>query len=624
MRTRPTFALLFCSALAGCARSDHVIGTEVRPDAGESAGPGAVDASAAGAGGSNGQARTGGASNGGARDAGAPSGGAPMRDAGPSTPLDPAQIPPPDPNAVTVPNLDSAVINVEAVDGAKDYRAFIVRDGVEVLVDAEGRESVKGATIFCAGQKQRAAPKLPVAEVMRQIEVTDLKEPSEFVVEAIDQLCPFPGLLGKTDASIKVSSPDAIQYHPELVVPIPIVSEATIRARYGSMIVNGQGPASQPGQPADPINPKVLKRWTVKVGPLDAAAAAKRRTSTFFEDFSKDEPFQWVTPPPDVFQNGDGTFHEPENYGYSYAVYQNSRFVAYATNTELIKGNYLFYDRGQLQTNLPDSSQDVMGTVMAMPKTLAHFTDEGYLHVTFESSTNSTSRRYWWLSLCGADTPGQTMTSEGLLTNVISLSAGFWNPDARNPSSAGWNCLIVFPHDGLAIPIPDGASTFPQSSAIVTLHKSNAPALQTAVNVSPQQVSDAYPPSWYRRMKAGKVTETSLFDDLLQQAPRAHFDIYVSRQRLVMYVNGEQRLCNDFGPERLTMAEAAVGFNDALYHSSAEHTELTVSFADRSGQLYYLENTLYADAHTWDNVGFEEGVSLPSSYTDADCYTYAP
>jgi hypothetical protein len=331
-----------------------------------------------------------------------------------------------------------------------------------------------------------------------------------------------------------------------------------------------------------------------------------------------------VTPPPDVFQNGDGTFHEPENYGYSYAVYQNSRFVAYATNTELIKGNYLFYDRGQLQTNLPDSSQDVMGTVMAMPKTLAHFTDEGYLHVTFESSTNSTSRRYWWLSLCGADTPGQTMTSEGLLTNVISLSAGFWNPDARNPSSAGWNCLIVFPHDGLAIPIPDGASTFPQSSAIVTLHKSNAPALQTAVNVSPQQVSDAYPPSWYRRMKAGKVTETSLFDDLLQQAPRAHFDIYVSRQRLVMYVNGEQRLCNDFGPERLTMAEAAVGFNDALYHSSAEHTELTVSFADRSGQLFYLENTLFADAHTWDNVGFEEGVGLPSSYTDADCYTYAP
>jgi hypothetical protein len=28
--------------------------------------------------------------------------------------------------------------------------------------------------------------------------------------------------------------------------------------------------------------------------------------------------------------------------------------------------------------------------------------------------------------------------------------------------------------------------------------------------------------------------------------------------------------------------------------------------------------------HTWDNVGFEEGVALPSSSTDADCYTHAP
>jgi len=91
-----------------------------------------------------------------------------------------------------------------------------------------------------------------------------------------------------------------------------------------------------------------------------------------------------------------------------------------------------------------------------------------------------------------------------------------------------------------------------------------------------------------------------------------------------MYVNGQQRLCNDFGPEKLTMAEAAVGFNDALYHSSAEHTELTVDFADRSGQLYYLNNTIFADTHTWDNLGFDENVGLPSGFVQGDCYTYSP
>jgi hypothetical protein len=40
--------------------------------------------------------------------------------------------------------------------------------------------------------------------------------------------------------------------------------------------------------------------------------------------------------------------------------------------------------------------------------------------------------------------------------------------------------------------------------------------------------------------------------------------------------------------------------------------------------VYWLQNTLFAYQHTWDNVGFEEGVQLPSSYSDADCYTHQP
>ena len=47
-------------------------------------------------------------------------------------------------------------------------------------------------------------------------------------------------------------------------------------------------------------------------------------------------------------------------------------------------------------------------------------------------------------------------------------------------------------------------------------------------------------------------------------------------------------------------------------------------FADRTGQLYYLNNTIYAEPHSWDNLGFEENVALPDSYSDADCYTYKP
>jgi len=115
-----------------------------------------------------------------------------------------------------------------------------------------------------------------------------------------------------------------------------------------------------------------------------------------------------------------------------------------------------------------------------------------------------------------------------------------------------------------------------------------------------------------------------VLDDLIQTSPRSHFDFYVSRKRVVMYVNGEQRLCNNFGEGNdLTMAETAVGFNNALYHSSAEHNEMLLDFADRTGQYYYLQNSIFLDMHSWDNLGFEENVGLPESFED-QCYTYEP
>lgn len=604
MRQKPRSSLsivltAWAAVLAACGSTNHVIGTEV-----QEAGSAGTDGAASSSGGGSGDSAS--------HAAGA--------SAEPSTPLDPAQVPAPDPNAVVIPNLDSAVINLDSladqVDGAKDYRAFVVEDGVEVLTDADGHEVVNGATIFCAGQRQRAAPKLAVPEVSRQIEVTDLKAKKTFVVEAIDTVCPFTGLYGRTSSTLHVNQTEI----PELRYDLPILTEADVRAKYGSLIVNGQRPSTQLGMPAEPIVPKVLKRWTVDVAPLDAAAAAARKTRDFFSDFSSNDQPQWV----EGGTNDDGTFHAPANYGYALSIYQNAEFAFYSTNSELVDKNHLFFEHGQLHTLLPDAGQNVMSTTVAVPKTVTHVADDAYLHVTFESASDSSARRYWWLSLCGPETAGQTFDANGLLKEWLILLSGFFGADGRNPSVAGWNCLLVFPHDGIATAVPAASGSNPQSSVMVVIHKANAPDLQSAVDVSPQQLNDGYPRAWYRMQKAGAVTERGVLDDALDTAPRKRFDFYISRTRLVMYVDGEQRICNDFGAERLTMAEGAVGFNTALYHSSAEHSELTVDFADRSGQLYWLQNTLFADQHTWDNVGFEEGVQLPSSYSDADCYTHRP
>jgi hypothetical protein len=601
VRTTLSIALLVATGCGSAGSQAGVGGNSAVPSGGAS-GEGA--ASTAGATASAGPAA------GGPAAAGSGAGG-------PFSEVPPAQIPPPDSSAVVIPNLDSAIINIEPVAGAKDYRAFVMGDGVQLLADATDHEKVVGATIYCAGQRQLAAPAVANPEVMKQIEVLDLHGPTTYVVEAIDELCPFPGAFGMKDTTFEIGSPDAL---PELKTPVPILSEASIRAKYGSMIFNGQGPGSPLGMPAPANTPKVLKRWTVQVSPVPAAEAAKRKTKDFFADFSENDAPKWVP----GGTNDDGTFHQPFGYGYAYSIYQNKQFDFYTTNAVNIRDNHVFIDRGQLQMILPDAAQDTMGSVMAIPRKLAHFSDTGYLHVTFENSTNSTARRYWWLSMCGTDTPGGTFDDKGLLTQHISLNSGFFGQDGMNPSTGKWNCLIVFPHDGIGAPVPSGAKSNPQSSVIVLIHKSNAPEKQSAVDVSPQQLSPAYPAAWYRLQKGSQVTETGVLDDFIQMAPRVRFDMYVSKTRLIMYVNGQQRICNDFGPEKLTMAEAAVGFNDALYHSSAEHTELTASFADRSGQLHYLNNTLYEDLHSYDNVGFEENVAAPSDFSDADCYTYKP
>jgi hypothetical protein len=322
--------------------------------------------------------------------------------------------------------------------------------------------------------------------------------------------------------------------------------------------------------------------------------------------------------------NGDGTIHAPEGRGYSIAAYQNKNFSFYATNAELIEKNHVFFDRGQMHMLLPDASQTPMSTILAIPKKTAHFTDNGYIHATFETQANSSARRYFWFSLCGAEEPGQTLTGDGMLKEYMALTSGFFNRDGANPSVAGWNCFVLFPHDGIATAVPASSGKMAESSIINLIHKHGAPALQSAVNVSPQQLNDGFPPAWFRIQKGKEVTTTGMLDDVLNMTPRTHFDVYISRSRVVVYVNGQQRICNDFGSERLTMAEAAVGYNLALYHSSAEHSEYTVSFSDHSGELQYLNNTIFAEQHSYDNVGFEEGVGLPSSYSDADCYTHAP
>jgi len=504
-----------------------------------------------------------------------------------------------------VPNRDSAILVVPAVAGAVDYRVITVPDGVKVTVDGSGAERIDGSTIHCAGYRQHNAPRAANRELMLQIEVTGLTGPTRLVVEAIDTACPYTGALGSAHVDINATN-------TEIDAPtrgvFSFFTEAEIRSTYGSLILNGHGnnPAKS-GQPAPATSPKVLSRTTIKVTPLGTSAMGP--TATFFDDFQNEDQPVFVA--------------NLDDKGRSQAakLYQNSKYSFYTYGSA---ASQFYMARGQMHFVLADWEQDIMSSNIAYPRQPVALSDTDYLHVTYEVASNATDRRYWWMVLCGADTVGGTIGADGKLKgNIISMPA-FMEADGANPSVEGWNCLQLFPRQGWPFTLPPD-NTYPESEVRVMTNMAGNLGLSSVVNESPAQFdSNTGPPSWFRTQDAKGKLVGKILDDQQLIAPRTRFDVFVKRDRVVFYVNGEQRICNNLGAKgRLTMAEGALGFGQVYYHSAAERDEFYRDYWDRRGQRYYLENSPFVDERSFDNVGYGEHVGLPSNFDPNVCFTPA-
>ncbi len=503
-------------------------------------------------------------------------------------------------------NRDSAVLVLPAVANARDYRVYRLPAGAAVRA-VNGATQVDGTTLFCAGYQQHNDGFTGTRELLRVIEVQGLEGPTNLVVEALDTACPYPGALATQHADIAVTTDEL---EPSERVTFSLWTEGEIRARYGSLVVNGHGggaPFTAPG-PATP--PRVLARTTVTVTPLGRGIPL---TADFFDDF-------------------DGTSGALELVGDADGAdrtvaagrrFRNSKweFFAYNDHEHLAS---LIEARGALHVTLPDWAQDVFATVVAVPRRAAKLADDRYLHLTFEVASNATQRRYWWVGLCGAAQPNQTFDAQGHFQGRLVQTSFFYQPDGLNVSADGWNCLQFFPRDGSPFELGP-TETRSEADVRVMVNLAGAPERESVVNVSPAQYPDtAARPGWFRQQDAAGTLGAPLLDDQLRVAPRTRFDAFVRRDRLVLYVNGEQRLCNDFPSHALTMAEAAVTVGQVLYHSSAERLEFARDFNLRTGQRYYLENAAFVDERTWDNVGYEELVGAPAGFDAARCFVYRP
>jgi hypothetical protein len=131
-----------------------------------------------------------------------------------------------------------------------------------------------------------------------------------------------------------------------------------------------------------------------------------------------------------------------------------------------------------------------------------------------------------------------------------------------------------------------------------------------------------FPKLWLRQVDAAGNPSEVWLDDVIDPWQRARFDVFVRRDRVVVYVEGEQRICQELTAQPLTMAEGALGLWHIVYHTSAEFLEIRNGQAGNNpatGQSHILHNVPFADQRAYDNVGFREGVGLPSDFDAAFC-----
>jgi len=403
-----------------------------------------------------------------------------------------------------VQNRDSVIIQVPAVANARDFRVLV--QPTAVAGNANGTESVSGGTQFCAGLRQHQARTRFVADPVSlypyffwtnssrdsptdedppnfyspapavwnwyyldtppnlAIEVTGVTANMTVTVEALDRLCPFPGAIGEQHVDIALSqgvdvvNPGNPWIDASSIVSFPVVTKAEVVAKYGSLIINGQGWAGGPNvqvnpptappfaQPA-PVNPPVvLARTAIAISPLAAPPAPP---AGFFDDFSNSNdtfqkmpiPANWTYP---RFLAGQLTMQNSK-----WTIYGNGFTCCSPTDGPDGRGYADAYiDGGTLHTNLGDWAQDVLSEITMIPRKSAHINATNYLHITYEVPSFATSRRYWVVTLCGSSVAGQTLDSTGALKEQIIHSTFFYDNTGLSPSTAGWNCLQVLNREG--------------------------------------------------------------------------------------------------------------------------------------------------------------------------------
>lgn len=561
---------------------------------------------------------------------------------------------------------DSSIVYVPAVKGAADYRAYIYDASKVSFAGSQPR----GAVIACAGSRQRfernidallskTANFLPVKnrELLQAIEVPGLVANGSYriVVEALASPCPFPGVMGHTNADIPLASGGKFS----------IRSFSDVRTLYGNEILNGQGstpndytvvndahtmPAEVVGLPVPPSDPKtpsdpvVVARSAITVTRPAADESVNAPifdvgNNAVFDDFGTDGI---MTSFAKETRNEGGGLVSGGQFGdwffWTIGIQPALTASGTAENGNNPKGVQVWRRHGRLYTSFGDNGQGVLGAVyFASTKTMPQQLDAAkYVHSFFRVDSGATQRRYWHWFMCGGGTPGELADP---LTHIPLgrpvAQPHFYNDQGINPSAPMLGEPKMPYHDKECLNLIQLASAWnwgPPANAAKSwfdephseLHAFINPAgvEQGIINLKPDNMGDFDTNAdsgmlW--RLNASKQATQPMFEPFDQQAPLTHYDVFVRPDRVILYINGRQAWCGDLSDRPLTMKYGMVVYGSVLYHTTAEietdYIGQTQFNGAVGGSFHYVMNTPWSDTRAWDAVGQSEKIDIPSQFT---------
>jgi hypothetical protein len=557
------------------------------------------------------------------------------------------------PNIKVLNRRDALIVYVPNVAGAADYRAYIYDPATVTFAGAQPR----GAVLACAGFRQRFVRNIDALlsnhplvsavshrELIQTIEVPGLVANGNYkvVVEALASPCPFPGVMGHTNATI-----------PLVTVPLassgtntfPIRSFATVRSLYGNEIVNGQGstlldykavnashdlPAEIIGQP---VPPKPAADEAVNAPIFDVGP------NSTFDDFATDATM--TTLHTETRSEGAGLVSGGQFgdwYFWTIGVQPALNAMNQPENGNNPKGVQVWRRHGRLYTTFGDWGQDVLGGVyFAATNTQPQQLDTTqYVHSFFRLDSGASQRRYWHWLMCGATTRDELAHPTTGVPRGRPVGQPFWylsqgqNPSAPmlgEPLNAYHNkeCLSLIQFGAYwnwGPPQNAAPSWFDEPHSQLRAFINPQGVENGIISLKPDGMNDFDPEArggMFWRLNASRNPSGPMFEPFDQQAPLTHFDVFVRRNRVILYINGRQAFCSDLSDRPLTMNYAHIAYGDVLYHSSAENVTNYVGSEQFQGAVggsfHYIMNTPWADTRIWDAVGHSERINIPSQFT---------